>query len=202
MKEMWDQRFSSEEYVYGTEPNLFFKEKLEVLHPGKLLLPAEGEGRNAVFAAQQGWQVIAVDYSEQARIKALKLAGMNNVQIDYIVSDMTNMYFDKEVFDAAALVCFHLMPELRKIVHAKIISSLKPGGYIILEAFNTKQIKNSSGGPKSVEMLYSIPVLKNDFHELDILSLEETTSNLDQGDFHNGEAEIIRLFGRKTQKKL
>ena len=71
MKEMWDQRFSGDEYVYGTEPNLFFKEKLEGLKPGKLLLPAEGEGRNAVFAARLGWQVKAVDYSVQARMKAI-----------------------------------------------------------------------------------------------------------------------------------
>ena len=197
MKEMWNQRYAGEEYAYGTLPNQFFKEKLEGLHPGKLLLPAEGEGQNAVFAASLGWQVKAVDFSEQAKVKALKLAELNNVHLDYSVGDITTLDFGEEVFDAAAIIYAHLAPELRKMVHQRIICSIKPGGYLILEAFNTKQINNSSGGPKSVDMLYTIPLLKEDFKELDLFLLEEDTIWLDQGSFHQGEAAIIRLFGRK-----
>jgi len=197
MKEMWNQRYAGDEYAYGTLPNLFFKEKLEGLHPGKLLLPAEGEGRNAVFAAQLGWRVTAVDFSEQAKVKALRLAKMNNVHLDYNVGDITTMDFGEEVFDAAALVYAHLAPGLREMVHQRIVRSLKPGGFLILEAFNTRQIMNSSGGPKSAEMLYTIPLLKDDFKELDQLLLEEDTLWLDQGSFHQGESAIIRLFGRK-----
>jgi len=196
MKEMWNQRYAGEEYAYGTLPNQFFKEKLEGLHPGKLLLPAEGEGRNAVFAASLGWQVKAVDFSEQAKVKALKLAELNNVQLDYSVGDITTLDFGEGVFDAAALLYAHLPPGLRKMVHQRITRSIKPGGYLIIEAFNTKQIKNDSGGPKSVDMLYTIPLLNEDFKELDRLLLEEDTIWLDQGSFHQGEAAIIRLFGR------
>ena len=199
MKEMWNQRFSGEEYVYGSLPNRFFKEKIEGLHPGRLFLPAEGEGRNAVFAAGLGWKVSAMDFSEQAKIKALKLADTHSVQLDYIVGDITSMEFENDSFDAAALIYAHISPEFRKMVHQKIMRSLKPGGYLILEGFNKNQVNNSSGGPKSVEMLYSIPMLEDDFKGLEIGLLEEITENLDQGSFHQGEAAIIRLFGRKIQ---
>jgi SAM-dependent methyltransferase len=197
MKEMWDERFASEEYAYGTLPNLFFKEKIEGLHPGKLLLPAEGEGRNAVFAARLGWQVTAVDFSEQGKKKALKLAGIHEVELDYIIHDLTSIDFGIEAYDAAALIYAHIDPGFRKIVHEKIAKSIKPGGYLILEAFNKNQLRNASGGPKSVEMLYSIPMLEDDFKGLDIIMLEEDTIILDQGEFHQGVASVIRLFGRK-----
>jgi hypothetical protein len=107
------------------------------------------------------------------------------------------MEFENDSFDAAALIYAHISPEFRKMVHQKIMRSLKPGGYLILEGFNKNQVNNSSGGPKSVEMLYSVPMLEDDFKGLEISLLEEITENLDQGSFHQGEAAIIRLFGRK-----
>jgi len=201
MNEMWDQRYAGEEYVYGTLPNVFFKEKIEGLHPGKLLLPAEGEGRNAVFAASLGWQVKAIDFSRQARIKALKLAELRGIQLDYTIEDLTTIDFGTELHDAAGLIYFHLSPEFRKTVHQRIMKSIRPGGYIILEAFNINQTRNSSGGPSQVEMLFSIPMLQDDFIGMDILLLEETTVNLDQGSGHQGEAAIIRFFARKPERK-
>jgi SAM-dependent methyltransferase len=198
MKEMWDQRYSGEEYVYGTLPNLYFSEKIKALPPGKLLLPAEGEGRNAVFAAGLGWQVTAVDYSEEGKKKALKLAENLSVNIGYIVDDLAGFDFGKEVYDAVALVYAHFTPEYRSQIHRRIVSCLKPGGMLILEAFNPDQLKNNSGGPKSIEMLYTIPMLEDDFKELTILQLEETSIDLDQGDYHQGNAAIIRLLARKS----
>jgi SAM-dependent methyltransferase len=198
MKEMWDQRYSGEEYVYGTLPNLYFSEKIKALPPGKLLLPAEGEGRNAVFAAGLGWQVTAVDYSEEAKKKAMKLAENLSVNIGYIVDDLAGFDFGKEVYDAVALVYAHFTPEYRNRIHRRIVSCLKPGGMLILEAFNPDQLKNNSGGPKSIEMLYTIPMLEDDFKELTILQLEETSIDLDQGDYHQGNAAIIRLLARKS----
>ena len=98
MKEMWDQRFASEEYAYGTQPNLYFKEKLTGLEPGTLLLPAEGEGRNAVFAAGLGWEVRAMDFSGQGRIKALKLAERMGVQLDYTIGDLAVEDFGEQIY--------------------------------------------------------------------------------------------------------
>jgi SAM-dependent methyltransferase len=197
MKEMWNQRFAGEEYAYGTQPNLFLKEKLLGIPPGRILLPAEGEGRNAVYAAGLGWEVTAIDFSEEGKKKALKLAGLLGVKLDYLIEDMTRMDFGEGIYDAAALIYAHIAPEFRKTVHQKIVRSLKPGGYLILEAFNTRQIKYSSGGPRSLELLYTIPMLQDDFQDLQILQLDETDVELNQGPFHKGEAAIIRLFGRK-----
>jgi hypothetical protein len=197
MKEMWNQRFASEEYVYGTQPNLFFKEMITGLKPGKLILPAEGEGRNAVFAAGLGWEVRAMDYSEQGRIKALKLAESMGVQMDYTIGDMAAENFGEEIYDAAALIYAHMPPDMRKPVHRRILKSIKPGGFIILEAFNKDQVRNSSGGPKSIEMLYSSEILADDFAGLEFDIIQEITVSLEQGVFHLGESAIIRMFGRK-----
>ena len=197
MKEMWDQRFASEEYAYGTQPNLYFKEKLTGLEPGTLLLPAEGEGRNAVFAAGLGWEVRAMDFSGQGRIKALKLAESMGVQLDYTIGDLAVEDFGEGIYDAAALIYAHMPPDFRKQVHRRILKSLKPGGFIILEAFNKGQVGNSSGGPKSVEMLYSTDILADDFEGIEFDTLQELTISLDQGAFHQGHSAIIRMFGRK-----
>lgn len=199
MKEMWDQRYAGEEYVYGTLPNQFFKDKIEGINPGKLILPAEGEGRNAVYAARLGWQVTAMDFSKEANKKALKLAAREGVSFTYTVDDFTKMDFGIELYDAAALIYAHIHPDHRQEVHKRIARSLKPGGYLILEAFNKNQINNSSGGPKSLEMLYSITMLLDDFKDLDILHLEENNVVLDQGGFHQGDAAIIRFYGQKRK---
>jgi len=196
-KEMWDQRYSAEQYVYGLEPNLFLKESLAALPPGKLLLPAEGEGRNAVYAASAGWQVHAVDFSSEGRKKALNLAAARNVIIDYLLADITAHDFGEGIYDAVGLIFAHFPPGNRQWVHRKIARSLKTGGLLILEAFNKKQISNSTGGPKSLEMLYSIPMLSQDFQGFEILRLEEAEEHLDEGDGHNGQADLIRLLARK-----
>jgi SAM-dependent methyltransferase len=197
MKETWDQRFSSEEYIYGTFPNQFFREKIAGLAPGTLLLPAEGEGRNATYAALQGWKVTAMDFSEQAKAKALKLAEINHVRFEYLVDDLRTIDFGAEKYDAAALIYAHMFPDYRREVHERIVRSLKPGGYIILEGFNKKQVRNVSGGPKTEDLLYSIPELAGDFKGLEIILLEELTGDLSQGTYHQGKADMIRLFGKK-----
>lgn len=197
MKENWNQRFASDEYIYGTQPNRYFEEKLSGLTPGKLLLPGEGEGRNAVFAALGGWQVTAMDLSDQAKLKAKKLAELNGVDFEYFVDDMSVFDFGEEKFDAAALIYAHMPPETRKTVHRRIVSSLKPGGYIIMEAFDIKQIGNTTGGPKTADLLYTVPMLHEDFEGLEIFQLEEIHDLNNQGTMHQGAADMIRLFARK-----
>ena len=113
MKQFWDERYSSKAYAYGTEPNAFFKEKLSIIPPGKLLLPAEGEGRNAVFAAMQGWEVTAFDQSKEGKRKALLLAGEKGVKLDYLVGTLEDMAFEAESFDAIGLVYAHFPAELK-----------------------------------------------------------------------------------------
>jgi SAM-dependent methyltransferase len=197
MKEMWDQRFAAEEYFYGKEPNPYFKSTLDGLQPGKIMLPAEGEGRNAVYAARKGWQAFALDFSEAGRMKAMNLAREFNTTVDYQLGNITAFDFGEKHYDAVGLIYAHLEPAFRQEVHRRLVRSLKPGGYMILEAFNKRQLGHSSGGPKSEEMLYDMQMLSEDFKDMEILELEEYRLGLDAGNGHQGEAEIIRLFARK-----
>ena len=177
MKKFWDLRYSQPEYAYGKEPNKFFEKVLSDLRPGKLLLPAEGEGRNAVFAAENGWNVTAIDFSRQAKEKALKLADEKRVSIKYIISPIEEYIFPENEFDTVALIYAHF-PKLQRLnIHNSVVKSLKPGGYLIIEAFSKKQINNSTGGPKEISLLYELKELLNDFKDLNIEVSLETKQN-------------------------
>jgi SAM-dependent methyltransferase len=196
----WDERYSSEEYVYGTEPNQFFKEQIDKFSSrGKLLLPGEGEGRNAVYAAKLGWQVDAFDQSINAKEKALKLAKNYEMNINYQVTDLTKFYTEKNRYDAAAIIFVHFNSEERSVFHQRIKDSLKPGGILILEAFSKNQLGKSSGGPQDLEMLCSREDIKNDFKEMRTILLEEKIAILNEGDKHSGDASVIRYVGEKLK---
>ena len=198
-EKFWDERYSAPHYVYGTEPNEYFKEELQKLTAGKLLLPGEGEGRNAVYAAKNGWIVFANDFSIQAREKALKLAKENGVEINYEVFPADEAEYPENEFDAAALIFVHFPPTKRKKVHKAVIRSLKPGGVLIIEAFSKKQIKNSSGGPKDEEALYMLEDFQEDFEALRTELLKEKHIELREGAFHTGPADVIRFRAFKTE---
>src|SRR4030066_1314218 len=110
MKNFWNERYGNQEYIYGKTPNVFFAEQLESLKPGEILLPCEGEGRNAVFAALKGWQTRAFDTSEAGKIKAEKLAAENNVDIDYLIDDALTVQYPPNSFDAVAFIYAHFPP--------------------------------------------------------------------------------------------
>ncbi|NCP84108.1 MAG: SAM-dependent methyltransferase [Flavobacteriaceae bacterium CG18_big_fil_WC_8_21_14_2_50_34_36] len=198
MKKFWNERYGKQEYIYGKTPNVFFEKQLQKLKPGKLLLPCEGEGRNAVFAASKGWTVRAFDTSEAGKIKAMKLASENNVDIDYLIDDATTVKYPQSSFEVIAFIYAHFPTNIRKQIHQKAIEWLKPGGKIILEAFNPKQLQNNSGGPKELAMLYTEEMLRNDFENLDIELLESKIIELNEGEHHKGKADIIQFVGTKN----
>jgi 2-polyprenyl-3-methyl-5-hydroxy-6-metoxy-1,4-benzoquinol methylase len=193
----WDERFSAEEYVYGTKPNAFLKEQLPLLNPGTILFACEGEGRNAVFAASLGWSVSAFDGSIKGREKALRLADQNGVSIDYRIGDATEIEYTAESFDCIVFIYAHFPVDIRTFIHRRSLQWLKPGGTIIMEAFNPAQIPNSSGGPKDITMLYTPAMLMEDFIDLSDLSVSMETVILDEGPLHQGMAEVIRMIGKK-----
>lgn len=197
MENTWDERYATEEYIYGTEPNSWFADKLKILKAGKLLLPAEGEGRNAVWAAHRGWQVTAFDQSMEARLKAERLAAERNVSIQYLTGDLRSFIGEPESFDAIALIYVHMPPNYRNEVHATMIRLLKPGGTLILEAFTKAQLPNKSGGPKNIELLYDPAELKGDFRTMKILEYYHAKVHLQEGILHQGIAEVIRMTARK-----
>jgi cyclopropane fatty-acyl-phospholipid synthase-like methyltransferase len=196
-KQNWEERFSSEEYVYGTDPNVFLKEQLDKLSAGRLLLLGEGEGRNAVYAAKMNWQVDAVDFSEQARLKALNLAAMEKVKINYTISNLNDYQPESNYYDAIGIIYFHLDKLELKKIFAAAKDALKKGGIIICEVFSKNQLGRTSGGPKVPELLYSLDEIKNMFKGLETITLEECSVELDEGVLHRGEAMVIRYVGKK-----
>jgi SAM-dependent methyltransferase len=197
MREFWEERFKKEDYVYGVEPNIFFKDFIDGLQPGRILLPAEGEGRNAVYAANKGWEVDAFDFSLNARRKALELARKEGVSIEYLVADIEFHELEDEMYDAIALIHVHFHSRNRTYIHKKLINSLKTGGFFLIEAFSKEQFGNVSGGPKEKDLLYDISDLRHDFGNINIETLYEKKVELDEGIFHKGPADVIRMVAIK-----
>ena len=194
---VWDERYSSDEYAYGITPNLFFKEQLDKLKPGKILMLAEGEGRNGVYAAKNNWLVDAVDFSEQARGKALKLAAQEGVKLNYIVANLIEFTPNNEYYDAVGVVFLHLNNKERDVIFPKAIESLKKGGLIVIEVFSKKVPQSYKGGPRDQELLYNVDDMKELFKELEPILLEEKTTEIYEGEYHKGDAIVIRFVGRK-----
>ena len=184
---------------YYENTNQFFKNELDKLNPGKILFLGEGEGRNAVYAAQHSWKVDAVDFSTTAKEKALRLAEENDVYLNYDVVDLSNYVLKKNYYDAIVIIYLHLHPELRNFIHSQVYDSLRVSGKLILEVFEKEQLGKSSGGPQSIEMLYSINKLKADFVNMNIELLEKKLIILDEGDQHRGEAVVVRLIAVRSE---
>jgi 2-polyprenyl-3-methyl-5-hydroxy-6-metoxy-1,4-benzoquinol methylase len=198
----WNDRYSNEEFAYGEEPNNYFKEQVEKLNIGSILFPAEGEGRNAVFAAKLGWKVSAFDISSEGKNKAIKLAEAHNVEIDYQVGELESLNYQTEQFDAIALIYAHFPAEIKSSIHRKLETYLRKGGIIIFEAFSKKHleylaINDKVGGPKDIESLFSIEEIQTDFPHYEIIQLEEKEIELNEGLFHNGKGSVIRFIGKK-----
>ena len=196
MKDFWNKRYSEPDSAYGTEPNEFFKLFIDHHKPGTILLPAEGEGRNAVYAAKKKWTVDAFDFSEEARKKALALSVKENIKINYEIKTIEEFTASKQ-YDAVALIYIHLPAEIRTAFHEQIYKSLKPGGYLVFEAFAKEQLQYGSGGPSNAALLYDAPMICRDFHWLHIIKCEQKTHVLNEGLYHQGEAAILRLTGQK-----
>jgi ubiquinone/menaquinone biosynthesis C-methylase UbiE len=203
MTEFWDSRYGEKDYVYGTEPNAFFKQTLTELQlKGNILFPAEGEGRNAVFAAKMGLHATAFDYSVEGKKKADKLAATKQVDINYIIGDLSELTFEEKSFDAIVLIFAHFPPYLRSEYHKKLSKLLKEKGFIILEGFSKKQLEFQqtnplAGGPGNIDMLFSTEEIKNDFPGFKIIQLTEEIVELNEGNYHKGESSVVRFVGRR-----
>lgn len=198
----WNERYSNEAFAYGEEPNTYLKEQLNKLKPGTILFPAEGEGRNAVFSARIGWEASAFDISNEGKKKATLLAEKNQVTINYQVGELQTLNYNAEQFDALALIYAHFPASIKSAYHKTLSSFVRKGGVVIFEAFSKKHLeylaKNPKmGGPKEIDMLFSIEEIKSDFEEYEIIELMETEVELNEGSFHNGTGSVIRFVGKK-----
>lgn len=193
----WDQRYSVAEYVYGTAPNRWLEaEAHRIRRGGRVLSLGEGEGRNAVWLAEQGWQVVAVDASAVGLEKARRLAEARGVELTTVVADVATWRPDPASFDGLVLVYLHLSPSARPAVHAAAAAALRPGGVVILEAFTPRQLAFSSGGPRQPEMLYEPEAIRTELPGIEWEVLEEVEVELVEGTFHAGRAAVVRGVGR------
>lgn len=197
MRHFWDERYSTGEYVYGTDPNDFFSESLDKLPPGTILLPGEGEGRNAVYAASKRWNVFAYDTSIEGRKKAMALAKERNVKLEYLLGSYEETDLHGQQYDVVGLFFTHMPSEMRIPFHKKVAGLLKPSGFLILECFHKDQINRDTGGPGNTDFLFSEEELSLDFATLTILHLEKNVRLLQEGLFHQGEAAVVRMVAQK-----
>ncbi|MBX2878201.1 MAG: class I SAM-dependent methyltransferase [Saprospiraceae bacterium] len=202
-KERWNARYREESYAYGQEPNVFFKQWLPQFEPKTILMPADGEGRNGVYAATLGWQVTSFDLSSEGRAKALQLANRKQVDLKYLVGDFADIQFEAAAFDAIGLIYAHFPTAKKSEFHLKLHNYLKPGGVVIFEAFSKhhlpyQQANPSVGGPPNMDVTFSMAEIEAYFPNYDTLLLQEEVVNLAEGKYHIGQGSVVRFVGRKS----
>ncbi|MEE9189231.1 MAG: class I SAM-dependent methyltransferase, partial [Candidatus Neomarinimicrobiota bacterium] len=177
-KDLWDERYKINSYVYGKEPNSFLVESINFI-PGKnILCVADGEGRNGVWLARQGFTVTSIDYSARGIKKAKKLARENEVKVTFRNADLLEVNLGVENYDGIVSIFSHFDAHDSQILHDKYIDSLKPGGVIIIEVFSKNQLNFNSGGPGSSDLLYNVKEFRNSFAGMNFLLLEEKQVSL------------------------
>lgn len=195
----WQQRFSGEDYRFGTAPNAFLKAHAHLLKKGQTALAiADGEGRNGVFLAEQGLDVLSVDFSPNAQAKARKLAAARGVSMRVEQVDIINWIWPAETFDVVAAIFFQFAgPADRAKIFAGIGKALKPGGLLLLEGYGPKQLEYKTGGPPHLDHLYTGALLKDAFADFSSVDVREYDAEIYEGSGHGGMSALVDLVGRK-----
>lgn len=194
---MWDQRYSSETYAYGTEPNEFLSAMFKHLTNGRVLCLGEGEGRNAVWLAQQGVEVTAVDSSEVGLAKARRLAEARGANITTVHADLEDFDIEPRHWDVIVSIFCHLPPDLRRDLHRRCVEGLRPSGMLLLEAYTPAQLEYATGGPPTAGMMMDAQSLRSELAGLEFLQLEECVRDVHEGEFHNGPGAVVQVLARK-----
>jgi SAM-dependent methyltransferase len=196
---MWDERYSSEEYAYGTAPNEFLKSMAARIPKGRVLSLGDGEGRNGVYLAGQGFEVLSADASPVGLAKARKLAADRGVRLDTLVTDLTAYEIRPGDWDGIVSIFFHLPSAARRVLHRKVVAGLRPGGAFVLEAYTPAQLRLKTGGPSVADMLVTLRDLKEELPGLVFEHAEEVERAVVEGKFHTGRAAVVQVLARKTR---
>jgi cyclopropane fatty-acyl-phospholipid synthase-like methyltransferase len=197
---VWNERYAGDEYHFGTEPNAFLVSQIDLLKPGmSCLAVADGEGRNGVWLAQQGLDVLSVDSSSVALEKAKKLAQQCGVKMKFEQVDLMQWEWGANRFDVVAAIFIQFAPPgMREQMFVQIKRCLKPGGLLLLQGYTPRQHEYKTGGPSQVENLYTEALLRNLFADINILQLCEHDDIIREGTGHSGMSALIDLVARKT----
>jgi SAM-dependent methyltransferase len=194
----WDSRFAGEEYLFGIEPADALKRHLPMLvDAGRTLVVADGEGRNSTFLAQQGFEVVAQDYSPVAVAKAQKLAAQKSVEIEFRVSDIHDFDWTEEQYDnVVAIFIQFVAPDRQAYVFEGLKSALAPGGTLLLHGYTPEQINFGTGGPPNADHMYTSQMLDDAFHDLDILVNRSYHAEISEGKGHSGMSALIDFVAK------
>ena len=197
----WDERYGIDEYVYGKEPNLFLKENFQKIPKGNVLCVADGEGRNSVWLAKNGYNITSIDFSPKAVEKTNRLAQENYVSIKTICNDLLSYNFVENKYDWIVSIFSHFKSEDTKSLHQKYYNALKPGSVFLFEAFAKEQLQLNTGGPKDILLLYDIEDIRNSFPNGKIELLKKDIVYLHEGDLHDGKAVVVRAIIQKPSEQ-
>ncbi len=195
----WEERFATPEYVFGTAPNAFLKAQAGLLpKSGKVLAIADGEGRNGVWLAEQGLDVLSVDFSPTALAKAQALARQRGVTLRTLQADIIAWDWPSAEFDVVVGIFFQFVgPAERARIFAGMRKALKPGGLLLLEGYGPKQLEYKTGGPSELENLYTEDLLRAEFAGFSELAVKAYDSMMSEGIRHVGMAALVDLVARK-----
>ncbi len=194
---MWDKRYSTKHYIYGTQPNSFLEQHVTEIPKGKVLCLADGEGRNSVFLAKQGYNVTAIDASAIGIEKAKKLARDNNVSVEYIHADLATYKLGQQQWEGIVSIFCHLPEKLRAELHAKVVHALKKTGVLLLEAYTPDQLKHGTGGPPTAELTMSAEILKKELNGLQFSLLQELERDVIEGSHHTGRGAVVQVIAKR-----
>jgi SAM-dependent methyltransferase len=194
---MWDQRYAVDEYVYGTEPNDFLVSRVAALPLGRVLCLGEGEGRNAVWLAQQGFEAHALDASAVGLEKARRLARERAVPLAIHVADLAGFEAAPGEWDAIVSIFCHLPPAVRARVHGRIAHWLRPGGVFLLEAYTPDQLALKTGGPPVAGMMMTLAGLRRELEGLRFEHAVETVRAVVEGRLHRGDGAVVQVVARR-----
>jgi SAM-dependent methyltransferase len=193
----WEQRYGGDSYHYGTEPNAFLREHVSSLPQGRVLCVAEGEGRNAVFLAGQGFEVSSIDVTDSGVAKTHRLANERGVTVDAVTGDLATADLGGQCWDGIVSIFAHLPPAIRRNLHRRVVNALAPGGMFLLEAYSPHQLGRGTGGPPAAELTITLRGLLQELDGLEFIHAVETEREVVEGVGHTGLGSVVQVIARR-----
>jgi SAM-dependent methyltransferase len=197
---MWNQRYAEEGFVYGTQPNDFLAQAAARIPRGRVLSLAEGEGRNGVYLASLGYDVVGVDSSAVGMAKAQRLAREQGVELTTVVADLGRFIIPQASFSGVVSIFCHLPPEIRGPLLRDAVAGLIPGGMLVLEAYTPRQLEYGTGGPPQAELMMTLEQLRRDLVGLELEHALEIEREVHEGRYHRGLSSVVQVIGRKPEE--
>lgn len=195
--ELWNARYAESGFAYGTEPNDFLKSTFPRIPKGEVLMLGDGEGRNGVFLATQGYSVMSVDWASVGLEKAKALAQEKQVFIKTAVCDLEHFRIEANSWDGIVSIFCHLPKAVREKVHQEVVEGLKKDGVFLLEAYSPRQIEFGTGGPKQRELLMKLDEVLEEIKGLSVELAQEIEREVKEGKYHTGRASVIQIIAKK-----